>query len=121
MTADQFERLMAAIEALRDHSVDWKRLFIAALPTFLATFLASVLGFATALLLGRLKTERENRKVTRERLEKELAQLSAASTVMGFNVEALTHTFYQQDITPLRGESRYFAACRENKSKRPVG
>jgi hypothetical protein len=96
MTVDQFQKLLAAIEAIRDHAVNWNQLFITALPTFLATFLASILGFATALLLDWLRTRRDNRKVARERLEKELAQLSGASTAMGFNVEALTHIVYQQ-------------------------
>ena len=92
MTVDQFQRLLASIEALSDHAPYWKQFVITALPIFLA----SVLGFATALLLDRLKTRRENQKVNQERLEKELARPSGASTAMGFNIEVLIHTVFQQ-------------------------
>jgi len=106
MAGDQFQRLLAAIEALRDHAPYWKQFVIAALPIFLA----SVLGFATALVLDWLKTRRENRKAIRERLEKELARLNGASTAMGFNIEALTHMVFQQILPHYRASYEAMSA-----------
>jgi hypothetical protein len=88
----QFQKLIASVDALADHAPTWQHFLVAALPVFLA----SLLGFATAYLLDLLKTRRENKKVIRERLEKELALLSGVNTAIGFNVTTLIHTVKQQ-------------------------
>lgn len=87
----QFQKLLASLDALGDQT-SWKHLLITALPIFLA----ALLGLGTAWLLDWLKTERENKKVIRERLEKELALLSGVNTAIGFNVTTLIHTVKQQ-------------------------
>jgi hypothetical protein len=91
----QIQRILAAIDALADHSPNWKHLLLTAVPVFLA----SLLGFGTAYLLDWLKTRRENRKTVRERLEKELEQLSGVNTAIAFNVTVLIHTV-EQSIFP---------------------
>ena len=84
----QFQKLLSALNSLVDHAPFWKP----AVPIFLA----SLLGLGSALFLDWLKTRRENRKATRERLEKELAQLSGANAAIAFNIEVLIHTIMQQ-------------------------
>jgi hypothetical protein len=88
----QLQRLISSVDALADHAPIWQHFLVAALPIFLA----SLLGFATAYLLDWLKTRRENRKVARERLEKELTLLSGVNTLIGSNVTFLIHTVMQQ-------------------------
>lgn len=108
INAAQFQKLLSAVNSLRDHAPFWKP----ALPIFLA----AMLGFGSALLLDGLKTRRENRNVTRERLEKELAQLSGANTAIAFNIEALIHTVMQQ-ILPHYTQSHAAAAAIEALQK----
>lgn len=100
----QLQKLLASIHALQNHAPFWNHFLITAAPIFLA----SLLGLATALLLDWLKNRRENRKSIRERLEKELAQLSGANTAIAFNIEALIHSVMQQ-ILPHHKQSH--AAC----------
>jgi hypothetical protein len=88
----QFQKIVAAIDALYDHTPYWRHFLVTAVPIFLA----SLLGLGTALFLDLLKTRRESRKLIRERREKELAQLSSVVTAIGFNVESLIHTVMQQ-------------------------
>lgn len=88
LTDAQLQKIIAAINNLSDRSPFWKP----AIPIFLAALLA----FVFALLLDGLKTRRENRKVARERSEKELSLLSGANTAIAFNIEALIHTTMQQ-------------------------
>jgi hypothetical protein len=96
----QFQKILAAIDALYDHTPYWMHLLVTAFPIFLA----SLLGFVTALFLDWLKTRRDSQKLTRERREKELAQLSGVTTAIGFNIEALIHTVMQQ-VLPHRDQS----------------
>ena len=88
----QLQKILASVDALADHAPTWRHFLIAALPIFLA----SLLGLATALLLDWLKTRRENKKASRERLERELSLLSGTNTAIGFNVTTLIHTVKQQ-------------------------
>jgi hypothetical protein len=101
----QLQKLLASIDALQDHAPFWNHFLNTAVPIFLA----SLLGLATALLLDWLKTRRESRKSTCERLEKELVQLSGANTAIAFNIEALIHSVMQQ-ILPHHEQSH--AACK---------
>lgn len=105
----QLQKLLASIDALKDHTPYWKHFLIMALPIFLA----SLLGLATALLLDGLKTRREIRKAVRERLEKELALLSGANTAVAFNITTLIHTVMQQ-ILPHHKQSHDACAAIEH-------
>jgi hypothetical protein len=87
----QLQKLLASIDALGDQT-SWKHLLVTALPIFLA----ALLGLGTAWLLDWLKTQRQNKKVVRERLEKEPALLSGTNTAIGFNITTLIHAVMQQ-------------------------
>jgi hypothetical protein len=88
----QLQRILAAIDGSKDGVLSWQRFLALAAPVFLG----AILGFAFAFLMDWLKTRRENRKLTRERRETELARLSGVMTALGFNIETLTHTALQQ-------------------------
>jgi hypothetical protein len=83
-----------------------QQFFVAAVPVFLA----AVLRVAVGLFTDWLKTRSENRKVSRERQEKELTQLNGAATVVAYNIEALLHTVMQL-VLPHREQSHAAAAA----------
>ncbi len=83
-----------------------QQFFVAAVPVFLAAFL----GFALGLFTDWLKTRRENRKVSRERQEKELTQLDGAAAALAYNIGALLHTVVQLAL-PHREASHAAAAA----------
>jgi hypothetical protein len=83
-----------------------QQFFVAAVPVFLAAFL----GFALGLFTDWLKTRRENRKLSRERQEKELTQLNGAASAVVYNIEILLHIVMQQ-ILPHREQSHAAAAA----------
>ncbi len=66
--------------------------------------LGAVLAVATGFFSDWRKASRDNRKALRDRQEKELKQVNAVSTAMGFNIEALLHIVMQQ-ILPHRAHS----------------
>jgi hypothetical protein len=80
--------------------------FVAAVPIFLAALLGVGVGFFTDWL----KTRRENRKLIRERREKELTQLNVVATANAYNIEVLLHTVMQQ-ILPHHEQSHDAAAA----------
>jgi hypothetical protein len=88
----QLQKILAAIDRSKDGVLSWQRFLALAAPVFLG----AILGFAFAFLMDWLKTRRENRKLMRERRERELAELSGVMTAIGFDIEALTHTAMQQ-------------------------
>jgi hypothetical protein len=88
----QLQKIFAAIDAFKDHTPYWRHVLIVAAPVFLAAVLGVGVGFFTDWL----KTRRENRRISCERREKELAQLNVAATAMGYNIEALLHIVMQQ-------------------------
>ncbi len=83
-----------------------QQFFVAAVPVFLAAFL----GFALGLFTDWLKTRRENRKLSRERQEKELTQLNGAASAVVYYIEVLLHIVMQQ-ILPHREQSHAAAAA----------
>ncbi len=85
-----------------------EQFFVTAIPVFLA----AVLGVATGFFTDWLKTRREDRKVSRERQEKELTQLNGAATAMGYNIEALLHIVMQQILPHYERSHAAFAALR---------
>ena len=88
LTDAQLQKIIAAIDDLKDHAPGWK--------PGIPIFIAALLSFLFALFLDYLKTRRELRKAKRERVEKELSALNGASTAVAFNIEALIHTTMQQ-------------------------
>jgi hypothetical protein len=66
--------------------------------------LGAVLAVATGFFSDWRKTHRDDRKALRDRQERELRQINAVSTAMGFNIESLLHIVMQQ-ILPHREHS----------------
>jgi hypothetical protein len=88
----QLQKVLTAIDGLKDSTSFGQHFLIAAAPVFFGAMLGLAFGFATDWL----KTRRERQKLSRERQEKELAQLSEVTTALGFNIESLIHTVMQQ-------------------------
>jgi len=91
----QWQEILTTIAKLSDHAPFWVRIVSIAAPTFLAF----ILGLASALFLDHLKSRRESRKLLHERDTKELTQLNIVSTAMAFNLETLIH-FVMDQIIP---------------------
>jgi hypothetical protein len=102
----QLQKILSTVGGLKDGALSWQRFLLLAAPVFLG----AILGFAFAFLMDWLRTRRENRKIIRERQEKELAQLSGVMIALGFNIEALIHTVMQQ-ILPHYKQSHAAAAA----------
>jgi hypothetical protein len=92
VTDEQLQEVLATISHLRDGTSFWQHFLVSAGPVFFGAVLGLAFGFGTDWL----KTRRENRKLSRERQENELAKLSGVMTALGFNVESLIHTVMQQ-------------------------
>jgi hypothetical protein len=100
----QFQKLLEAIEKLKDHDSYIERFLVAAAPVFFG----AVLGLAFGFFTDWLKTRREKRKSDRERQEKELSQLNIITSAIWFNIEEMLHIVIQQ-VLPHRKQS-YAAA-----------
>jgi hypothetical protein len=115
----QFQKLLEAINNLKDHDTYAERFLVAAAPVFFG----AVLGLAFGFFTDWLKTRREKRKSDREREEKELSQLNIISTAMWFNIEEMLHVVMQQ-ILPHREQSYAAAAALQhaihNEAELPV-
>jgi hypothetical protein len=96
----QFQKLLEAIDKLKDHDTYLERFLVAAAPVFFG----AVLGLAFGFFTDWLKTRRERRKLDREKQEKELSQLNIIATAMWYNIEELLHIIMQQ-ILPHREQS----------------
>lgn len=73
-------------------SVPWHYTTFVDLIDHWQTLLAGLFAFAAAVIAVVLTLTAEGRKAYRERQEKELMQLNAVSSAMGYNIEALLHT-----------------------------
>jgi len=102
----QFQKLLEAIDKLKDHDTYIERLLVAAAPVFFGAILGLAFGFFTDWL----KTRREKRNLDREREAKELSQLNTISSAMWFNIEEMLH-IVMQHILPHREQSYAAAAA----------
>jgi hypothetical protein len=103
---DQLQEILTALARLKDSTSTSQHLLVSAAPVFFG----AVLGLAFGFFTDWLKTRRENRKLSRERQENELAKLSGVMTALGFNVESLIHTVMQQVLPHHRQSHAAIAA-----------
>lgn len=104
MDEAQLQKLLSAIQNLKENTSFFQHFLVAAAPVFFGAILGLAFGFATDWV----RTRREKRNVSRERREKELAQISIMMTAIGFNIETLLHTVMQQILPHL--EKSYAAS-----------
>lgn len=104
----QFQKVLATIGGLKDRTSLSQHFLVAAAPVFFGALLGLAFGFITDWH----KTRREHRKLSRERREKELSQLSIVMTALGFNIESLVHTVMQQVLPHHKQSHAALAAIR---------